>query len=509
MRVLGAIRLSHETDETTSPERQRAGLTAWAASLGHTIVGWAEDLDVSGSVPPPERPNLGRWLGDSPPVAFDIIAATKIDRLSRDLGDFVDLIEWASAQGKHIVAYMDSVDTSTPTGELVAKVLAIFAEFERKAIALRNADSQALAMKEGRYHGGTPPYGYKVAKHQSGKGFVLVPDEKAVAILDEIIAWCHQSEAMTAICAYLSDRGVPTPNDHFRLSRDKEPKGTRWSVTALRDMLRSKALRGIRVTKDGQVIYGEDGLPMQRAEPVVSQADFEFLQRYLAGQARAPRRTRNTSPLLGIVFCLKCGRPAYRTTTKTGEYYRCSARIARNPACSAVSFRSTTIPEVIENNFLKHIGGLEVLQEVFIPGESHSEALRDAEAAWNDLQERSAGKPKAVQDLYMSKIAALEELIVKLSALPEVPSRIEWRATGQTYREVWDQTDEQGKRKLLLDAGVRLETAVVDGPWVSVGRFERPTRYDEAVSLGITKDIQYAFYIPRDLAARTTRLPRV
>jgi len=46
-RVIGVIRLSDKTDATTSPERQRASISNAAAARNATIVGWAEDIDVS------------------------------------------------------------------------------------------------------------------------------------------------------------------------------------------------------------------------------------------------------------------------------------------------------------------------------------------------------------------------------------------------------------------------------------------------------------------------------
>ncbi len=52
MRVLGRIRLSRMTEESTSAARQREIIEMWAKSNDHEIVGWAEDIDVSGSVDP-------------------------------------------------------------------------------------------------------------------------------------------------------------------------------------------------------------------------------------------------------------------------------------------------------------------------------------------------------------------------------------------------------------------------------------------------------------------------
>lgn len=59
MRLLAVVRLSDLTDETTSPERQRSKIDTYARLHEHEVVGVAEDLDVSGSISPFERPKLG------------------------------------------------------------------------------------------------------------------------------------------------------------------------------------------------------------------------------------------------------------------------------------------------------------------------------------------------------------------------------------------------------------------------------------------------------------------
>jgi site-specific DNA recombinase len=50
---------------------------------GHTLVGWAEDIDVSGSIDRFDTPQLGDWVGNRAPE-FDVVACWKLDRLSRN-----------------------------------------------------------------------------------------------------------------------------------------------------------------------------------------------------------------------------------------------------------------------------------------------------------------------------------------------------------------------------------------------------------------------------------------
>lgn len=511
MRVLCCIRLSHETDETTSPERQRAGLIAWAEAHGHTIVGWAEDIDVSGDLAPEERPGLGPWLTDNPPVEFDVIASTKIDRLSRNLGDFVDLIEWTGQRGKYLVAYMDSVDTSTPTGELVAKVLAIFAEFERKAIAARTRDSYELAIRDGRWHGGTVPYGYFPEKQPKGEGWRLVPDPESSKYFREIMERFIQGTSLSQLAAELNDSGLLPPHEFYRQKAGKELQGTKWSGTSLRLILRSRAPLGV-IERHGEVVRGPDGLPVRRAEPIISRAEWDKVQARLDEIAKTPMRTRKTSPLLRIAFCIECGQPLYRQINRKNgierEYYRCRGWRDKLNDCRSSSLSGKDLHEATEQALLSAIGDFEVMEEVYIPAESHTQELVEATEALTDLLERSAGKHSAVRAVYQRQIDALEAQIERLSALPEAPARKELRPSGSTYRELWEVSNDSERRWLLTKAGVRIEAGRITGEnWIPVPRYEREVRDDQAVLVGAHRRVRFALYVPRDILERSTRQP--
>ena len=58
---------------------------------------------------------------------------SKLDRLSRSMLDFADLLERRSKEeGWSIVALDLGVDTSTPTGEAMANMTATFSRLERR-----------------------------------------------------------------------------------------------------------------------------------------------------------------------------------------------------------------------------------------------------------------------------------------------------------------------------------------------------------------------------------------
>ncbi|MPY81226.1 MAG: recombinase family protein, partial [Actinophytocola sp.] len=138
MGILGAVRLSKYTDTSTSVERQHEVIRWWSDGHDGELVHTTEDIDVSGSVSPFERDGLGPWLTDPEKVRqWEVLVAWKLDRISRNARDTLELLTWAEANGKRIVCVDDSIDTESEMGRFFLQLAAIFAELERKTIAAR------------------------------------------------------------------------------------------------------------------------------------------------------------------------------------------------------------------------------------------------------------------------------------------------------------------------------------------------------------------------------------
>lgn len=79
----------------------------------------------------------------------DTIIASKLDRLSRSVFDFADLMRRADAEGWAVVALDLGVDTATPNGRLVSNVMASVAQWERQRISERTRDALSAARERG------------------------------------------------------------------------------------------------------------------------------------------------------------------------------------------------------------------------------------------------------------------------------------------------------------------------------------------------------------------------
>ena len=155
LRVLGRLRLSKSTEESTSIERQREIIQQWANANEHTVVGGAKDIDVSGAVDPFDTPQLGEWLNHRFPE-WDILCAWKLDRLGRKAVQLNRLFGWCGEHDKTVVSCSESIDLGSWAGRMLASVIAGLAEGELEAIQERQRGSRRKLRETARWAGGNP-----------------------------------------------------------------------------------------------------------------------------------------------------------------------------------------------------------------------------------------------------------------------------------------------------------------------------------------------------------------
>ena len=125
-----------------------------------------------------ERPALKRLMEDVRRGKVDVICVYKIDRLSRSLHDFADMLDFFDKKGVDFVSVTQDINTSTSAGRMMLNILITFAQYEREIIAERIRDKVASAKKKGMNTGGVPPMGYK--SNPTTKRLLVVPEEAEV-----------------------------------------------------------------------------------------------------------------------------------------------------------------------------------------------------------------------------------------------------------------------------------------------------------------------------------------
>jgi len=224
-------------------------------------------------------------------------------------------------------------------------------EVTRTRVRVRTAMA-AQAREQGRYLGGRPPYGYRLAdagprpnrEHASWgrRAHRLEPDPKTAPVVQWIFAQRLAGHSMARITRTLNEAGIPCPSAADP-SRNAHRAGERWSLTTVRAVLANPRYTGRQVwnrqptamdlldpanTGLGHRQVQRRGLPegwvisARPAHPaLVSEEDFVAVQGIRATRENADpgRRYR----LAGLLRCGICGRRAESCWSNGRPAYRC------------------------------------------------------------------------------------------------------------------------------------------------------------------------------------------
>lgn len=491
MRVLGRVRLSRATDESTSTERQREIIQQWTEANQHELVAFAEDLDVSGSVDAFETPVFGDWLNNRPDQ-FDVVCTWRLDRLGRDAIRLNKLFGWAIDNGKTVVSATEGIDLATPVGRLIANVIAFLAEGELEAIRERTRASQKRLREVGRWGGGRVFYGYQAQERTESAGWELIPDPYAAGVLMRIIDKVLNGQSLDSIAREMQEQSELSPADYLRYRSGKPVEGSAWAGPQLFRMLRSKSLLG-HATHNGVTVRDGDGMPIRKGEPLIPQEVFDQLQAALeARKSLNTRRSAKTSPLLGVAVCAVCGRSLHQRRAniraKTSHtYYGCVGNRAEPHPGNFV--RAEYLETLLEEEFLSQLGREKLRERVFIPAENHQIELEEAIRAIDELTSLLG---TITSDTMRSRLTEqMRALDLRVAALEQMPAREaqwEYRETHQTYKDAWDKADTEGRRQLLLRSGI-----------TCVARGRKPGEPST------TEQPDFELRVPADLLARLSR----
>jgi DNA invertase Pin-like site-specific DNA recombinase len=179
---VGYVRVS--TDEQTSSglglAAQRTAIVAECERRGWELLETYEDAGASGKNMT-GRPALQEALATVRSHDAGALVVAKLDRLSRSLLDFSTLMVESQEQGWALVILDLGVDTTTPSGEMIANVMATFAQFERRLIGQRTKDALAVKKRDGVQLGRPPSLSADVVKRigrerKAGKSLRAIAD---------------------------------------------------------------------------------------------------------------------------------------------------------------------------------------------------------------------------------------------------------------------------------------------------------------------------------------------
>lgn len=176
-----------------------------------------------------ERPAFRAMMEDMKAGEIRRIIVYKLDRISRSILDFSNMMETLGKYRVEFVSATEKFDTASPMGRAMLNICIVFAQLERETIQKRVADAYFARSQKSFYMGGRLPYGYRlvptVIDGVKTAMYEIVPEEaEVVRLAYELYAQpeCSYGDVIRAFQA----NGITK-------------KGKPWERTRLADLLRN------------------------------------------------------------------------------------------------------------------------------------------------------------------------------------------------------------------------------------------------------------------------------
>lgn len=297
------------------------------------------------------RPEMQQLLTDVEQGVWKGVLVVEVERLAR--GDTMDqglVAQTFKYSNTKIITPMKTYDPSNEFDEEYFEFGLFMSRREYKTINRRLQRGRIQSVREGKYLGTRPPYGYERVKLKGQKGFTLEVNSKESKIIKLIYDLYTSNDriGISLIMNRLNEMKIPTA------------RGGDWTTSTLRGILSNPVYIGkirwnsrpeIKKMVDGKMIKERpradekdwilvDGLH----PPIISEDTFNLAQDILSENPSLPMpaRYKVVNPLAGIVVCKICDRKLKRRPH--GSRYP-DTLMCDGPTCTNVSSHLRLVEE--------------------------------------------------------------------------------------------------------------------------------------------------------------------
>ncbi len=312
-----------------------------------------------------DRPVMQQLLREVESGMWDGVLVVEVERLAR--GDTIDQGTVARAfqySDTKIITPIKTFDPNNESDEEYFEFDLFMSRREYKTIKRRLNAGRISSVKEGKYCGNKPPYGYERVKLEKEKGYTLRPVPAQAEVVKMIYTWyagdgCEQI-GVAKIVRKLNDMGI------------KSALGSDWTPASIQGILTNPVYIGkirwngrktVKTIQDGQVVKtrprSKDVLVCDGLHPaIISDNLYNSAQKIRQKNPPRPISIKNTvrNPLAGIVYCSKCGRAMVRRPyQKSGQE---DTLMCPYTSCPTVSSKLSLVEKAV-------IDGIEEIAEEY------------------------------------------------------------------------------------------------------------------------------------------------
>ena len=386
------VRLSKEDGAVASHEKTESNSIANQKSLIRDFLENKNDIEVvqeyvddgfSGSNF--ERPAFQMMLEDIKKGKIDCVVTKDLSRFGREYIDSGMYIERLfPAMGVRFIAINDGIDSGeakSQSDEIIIPFKNLSNDAYCRDISIKIRSHLEIKRKQGDVITAFVPYGYKKNDKDKHK---LEIDVYAANVVKDIFRMKLHGKSQDAIACELNSSGILPPAEYKASTGSnyqtcfKTKEKSEWTSVMVRRILTNEVYIG-------NLVQGKQTTPNHKVkktiikekcewirieknhEPVITDRDFEVVQRLLAMDTRTSPDREEVYPLSGVVTCGGCGIPMVRKTSKVGgktyAYYLCATH-KDSKQCSSHRISTDKLEEVVLELLQTHIDNMIDLKRI-------------------------------------------------------------------------------------------------------------------------------------------------
>lgn len=427
IRAVSYSRFSSNNQRTESIDAQQRAIYKYIAENQYIPVGDYVDEALTGTNL--HRPGFQRMLDDAKKGLFDVIIVHKMDRMSRNVYDALDVQRKLAVYGVRIESVIERFE-ETPEGQLQRVIQLGVGEYYSQNLAREVRKGLHENAYKCIHNGGIPPYGFDVDPET--KRYIINEHEASgIRIMFEKIiqGWSYRE-----LAEYLNLLGYRTKI------------GNKFSATSsFYDILTNPKYMGVytynrSVSKPKQIGMKRSHRKNKNAEEIicipngvpaiVDEETFELVQKLLKQRRRSKgqHKAKEVYLLTGLVECAECG-SAYHGSSRIGgrnksKYvsYRCSKRKKLENPCKCKEINKTLLDEFVVNQLyttlLNQTNLEQLLESVNIKlKQKYKDMDQDLPQLQKQLDEVSQKISNLVQAIAMGGLSSLDTITQEIQRL--------------------------------------------------------------------------------------------
>jgi DNA invertase Pin-like site-specific DNA recombinase len=335
-----------------------------------------------------DRPDFQNLLRDIRAGLIRRVVVYKLDRISRSIIDFANMMELFQKYNVEFVSCQEKFDTSTPMGRAMLNICIVFAQLERETIQMRVTDAYYSRNQRGYRMGGTTPYGFDTEPFvmdgiKTKRLVAKASDMENVRIMFDM--YSRPEVSLGDIARRFVELGIQINEGGFqRVTLSKMLRNPVY-VRADMDIYEFFKAQGVTTVNDPSDFTGMNGCYLYKGRAQTSKAKDDLSGQMLVvaphegvidsgvwlscrkkimnnKSFQSARKASNTW-LAGKIKCGRCGYALMSITIKGIAYTRCKKRADDKSCEGAGTLRTADLERTVYARMVEKLQGFHTLMK--------------------------------------------------------------------------------------------------------------------------------------------------